>query len=83
VTTLFSDELDRVTGGNPVQYRPKPTEVRPGGEWDYLRALPKRTRRRLIGAGYLSPRGERPDVVAGWIIDRVPGIETTDEAIAW
>lgn len=35
-----------------------------GGEGDAIRALPLSTRRRLIGAGFMSPHGDPPDTFA-------------------
>lgn len=79
---IFVAELDRVLDGNPIQSRPSRPE-HAGGEWDPLLALPRRTRRRLIGAGYLNPNGIPPDVAADYIIARVAGVETVDDALGW
>lgn len=74
-------ELDRVVGATVMAW---PRRAASGGEADTLRALPRRVRRKLTGAGYLSgPRGEPADVVADLIIDRVPGVETTCAAVEW
>lgn len=80
MTTWALDELDRVMGGDAIASRPA---ARAGGEWDALRALPKRTRRVLIGAGYLRPHGLQPDVAADLIQAAVPGVGSVDEAIGW
>lgn len=79
-STVHLDELDRVVGAATLL---SPTYADDGGEWDPLRALPTRTRRRLAGAGYLTSYGERPDVFAELIVDRVAGIETVDDALDW
>lgn len=57
--TPIADMLENIIGGESLatwnSRRPN------GGEWDALRAVPLRTRRRLTGAGYLSLRGMLPD----------------------
>ena len=73
-------ELERVMNGNAVASRPG---RRPGGEWDALRALSRRTRRRLIGAGHLRPSGLEPDVAAELIRSQVAGVASVDDAIDW
>lgn len=79
-STIHLDELDRVLMGTTVKSTPSGPA---GGEWDYLLALPRRTRRRLIGAGYLTTYGEQPDVAAELIIAHVAGVENIDDAMAW
>ncbi|HWL44574.1 MAG TPA: hypothetical protein VNQ73_16660 [Ilumatobacter sp.] len=74
------DELDRVMRGDAIASR---SGCRPGGEWDALRALPVRVRRRLLGAGYLRPGGLEPDVAADLIASQVPGVGSVDAAIEW
>lgn len=69
--TPITDLLYEVTGGEPM-----PTWNRQrgrlewgqrrvaGGEWDYIRELPLRTRRVLTGAGYMRLRAMYPDEFA-------------------
>jgi hypothetical protein len=45
---------------------------KPGGEWDYIRALPIRTRRRLTGAGFMAREAMRPDEFADMLRRNVP-----------
>lgn len=83
--TWAVDEIGRVMGGQPVLAMPDSALYGPlvgFGEWDWLRATPRRSRRRLAGAGYLSSYGERPDIVADWIVDRVADVEHGD-ALGW
>lgn len=83
-TSVHLAELERVVGFNRLMYLPERALERcPGGEWDWLRGMQRRRRRSLIGAGWLSAVGERPDVLAGLIIAQVGGVETTDEALSW
>ena len=52
-----------------------------GGEWDYIRSLPLRTRQRLTGAGFMSKHGTTPDDFAELIRLRAPGMgDATDTA---
>lgn len=46
----------------------------PGGEWDYIRSLPIKTRRRLTAAGFMARGGMQPDDFAGLIRLRAPGM---------
>lgn len=74
------DELERVLGGETLR---SSLLGQTGGEWDSLRLLPARTRRRLIGARYATPGGLAPDQLAELVRGRVAGIHTTDDAIMW
>lgn len=90
--TPFGDLLYSVTGGEPM-----PTWNRhrghvgmdgrrkPGGEWDYIRGLSLRTRRQLTGAGYMAKHAMQPDVFAGLIRERAPGMSdrTDTECLVW
>lgn len=70
------DLADRMSAGMALRYDPHG-----GGEHDYVRHLPRRTRRTLVGAGYLTGprRGERPDVFADCVRDHLPaGTQMTD-----
>lgn len=80
---VFADELDRVVGFNRLQTMPLRDLVRTAGEWDWRRNIPRKTHRRLAGAGYLTSSGEKPDVLADMIINAVPDVTCTDDAIAW
>lgn len=81
IDTWAIGELDRVMNGNTVATWNDTRD--PGGEFDYLRGLPRRTIKRLIGAGYLSPYGLMPDVAADYIAEYVSGIDSTDDAMRW
>jgi hypothetical protein len=77
--TPIGDLLYDVTGGEPM-----PTWNRNrgrlawgqtrviGGEWDYIRSLPIRTRRRLTGAGFMAKDCMTPDDFADLIRRNVP-----------
>jgi len=79
--TPICDLLDSVIGVESHATRPS---GRAGGEWDQWRALPRRHRRVLIGAGFATPHGMAPDVLADFIIARrCDGAEHYDEALAW
>lgn len=56
-------DLDHVCNGNRLVSSPRGS----GGEYDALRDLSTRERRRLIGHGFLSPRGLAPDVLAQYL----------------
>lgn len=73
-------ELDRVVGPEALASSPGP---RNWPEWDYLYSLPRRTRRRLIGAGYMRRGGMQPDLLADVIVPRVAEVETIDDAMEW
>jgi len=45
---------------------------KPGGEWDYIRSLPIKTRRRLTGAGYMAKNAMAPDEFADMLRNNVP-----------
>jgi hypothetical protein len=74
------DELDRVVGAEALASK---SGKHSGGEWDYLMQQPAKTRRRLIGAGYMRVGGMQPDQLAELIIDNVATVETTDAAMFW
>jgi hypothetical protein len=75
-------ELDRVMGAERVATWNARTR-QPGGEWDTIRALPPRSRRRLVGARWLRRDGLPPDVAATIICDAVGDVRTTCEAMQW
>jgi hypothetical protein len=77
--TLHLDEIERVMGPDRVRH---PIHGSDGGEWDYLRALPKPERRILTGAKYLTPTGMLPDVAAEVICAQTRA-EDTCEAMDW
>jgi hypothetical protein len=52
------DRLRAITNGNTLAT----FHGQPGGEWDTLRNTPLRLRQRLTSAGWMSRRGEKPDV---------------------
>lgn len=54
-----------------------------GGEWDYLRALPDRTKRQLRGGRFLTAYGLEPDIAGDLIAEQVPGVATTCDAMEW
>lgn len=86
MTGYALDEIERVLAGNRALTMPDRAlygALAGAGEWDWLRALPRRTRRRLAGAGYLTATGERPDVLADMICANVPGVSTSCDAMAW
>lgn len=74
------DELDRVVAGEALASRPRPNGE---PEWDYLRDLPKRTLRRLRGAGCMRSGAMPPDLLADLIVSRVADCETIDDAMEW
>jgi hypothetical protein len=45
-----------------------------GGEWDYIKSLPIRTRRRLTGAGFMSLYAMNPDEFADLIRNNAPNM---------
>lgn len=55
----------------------------PGGEWDAVRAISRRTRRRLIGAGWLRARGLAPDQMAEVLGAHFGRDFTSCEAVEW
>lgn len=85
--TPIGDMLHDVTNGEPL-----PTWNRdrgrlawgqtrePGGEWDYIRALPIKTRRRLAGAGFMARSAMEPDVFADMIRSHAPGMSGASDA---
>jgi hypothetical protein len=77
--TLHLDEIERVMGPDRVRH---PVHGSDGGEWDYLRALPKPEKRVLTGAKYLTPHGMLPDVAAEVICAQTRA-EDTCEAMDW
>jgi hypothetical protein len=58
---------------------------KPGGEWDYIRSMPLKTRRRLTGAGYMAKHAMGPDEFADLIRNCVPGMsdKSDGECHAW
>lgn len=80
---VFADELERVVGGDRLRTMPLRALVHGAGEWDWRRNMPRRTVRRLAGAGYLSASGEWPDVLADRIIAGVADVHDVDSAVAW
>jgi hypothetical protein len=58
---------------------------KPGGEWDYIRSMPLRTRRRLTSAGYMAKHAMGPDEFADLIRGCVPGMSdlSDGECHAW
>lgn len=90
--TPIGDMLHATTGGTPLATWNRDRghigmdgKRKPGGEWDYLRVLPIRTRRRLTGAGFMSKYGMAPDEFADVIRDNAPGMggKGDTECIAW
>jgi hypothetical protein len=51
----------------------------PGGEWDYIRSLPIKTRRRLTSAGYMAKHAMQPDKFADLIRDHAPGMRNKSD----
>lgn len=81
--TPIGDMLDSVT-----RWEPMPTwnrDRQPGGEWDYIRSLPIKTRRRLTSAGYMAKHGMQPDKFADMIREYAPGMRNLSdgECHAW
>lgn len=81
--TPATDDIERVLGANRLLSMPPKRRPQLGGEWDALLSIPNRTRRTLIGAGFLTSTGLKPDVAAECISAGVPGVETTDDAVEW
>jgi hypothetical protein len=72
--TPIGDMLYITTGGEPMPtwnrnrgHLSMDGKRKPGGEWDYIRALPIKTRRRLTGAGYMAKNAMQPDDFADMI----------------
>lgn len=76
--TPIGDELERVCEGEI--HRTSPPR-RAGGEWDPWKALPRRTKLRLIGAGYARRGGLEPDVLADVIVRNKPDV--ADDPLGW
>ena len=79
--TPISDLLYSACGGEPLAtwnrnrgHIGMDGRRKPGGEWDYIRVLPIRTRRRLTGAGYMAKHGMLPDEFADMIRANAPGM---------
>ena len=70
-------DLDLVCNGNRLASMPRGA----GGEWDALRDLGRRERRRLIGHGFLSAKGLAPDVLAEYLGSWFGRDFTADEAV--
>jgi len=79
---MHDDEswFEDITGGLRLKSRPRGHR---GGEFDALEAINPRTRRRLAGAGYTTPHGEPPDVLAEVIGAALGRDMSTDDAVAW
>lgn len=71
-------DVDRVCRSNVLGSRPGP-----GGEWDEVRSISRRSRRRLIGAGMMSPRGLAPDVLADIVSDWFGRDMDACETVQW
>lgn len=82
---VYLDELDRVLGGERLLTLPirQLEDSRYGGEWDWRRLMPRRTHRRLAGAGWLSSTGISPDELEMLVVPQVAGVETLSEAVEW
>lgn len=67
----------------PTIRRRRPDEI--GGEWDYLRGLPPKVRRRLVGAGLLGTSlGVAPDQLTEEINHRLGAdLQTCDAVALW
>lgn len=76
----WSIDVDDVCRGNVLGSRPGP---RAGGEWDEVRAISRSVRRRLIGAGLMSPRGMAPDQLAEVVGAWYGRDFTSDEVVTW
>jgi len=90
--TPVGDMLHSVLGGEPMPtwnrnrgHRGMDGKRKPGGEWDYIRALPLKTRRRLTGAGYMAKNAMSPDDFADMIRRYAPGMGSAGdtECHAW
>ena len=90
--TPITDNLYDITGGEPLatwnRLRGRlgsDGRRQVGGEWDAVRSLPLRVRRKLTGARYMSAHGPAPDQFAEIIRHRVPGEDsmTDDDVVAW
>lgn len=77
--TGFHD-LDHVMNGDRMTSR---ISTSGGGEWDALRSLPLRLRRRMIGARMLRPGALDPDQVADRLADYFGREFSTCEAVDW
>jgi hypothetical protein len=75
--TPIADRLGAFTMGNTLATY----HGQPGGEWDTLRNAPLRLRQRLTSAGWMSRRGEKPDVFVDLL--RVYGAPDDEDLIAW
>jgi len=73
-------DIDAVCGSNVLGSRPG---RHAGGEWDEVRAISRKVRRRLIGAGLMHPRGMAPDQLAEVVGDWFGRDFTADELVAW
>lgn len=67
--TPITDRLAHVIGGEAHATTPA-DDKRAGGEWDAWYALPRRTRKRLTGAGYARRGAMQPDVFADLLRSR-------------
>ncbi len=81
--TPHMDEMDRVMQGNRLRHPAHADPKYGGGEWDTLKGLPPRTQRRLTGAGYLTPKGMKPDEASDIITEHVNDVSDHDTAIEW
>lgn len=62
--TPIWDRLMSITGGNALATY----HGQKGAEWDVLRDVPLRTRRRLTSAGLMARDGEKPDVFCDLLV---------------
>jgi len=76
---LSEDWFDETCGHYRLRCAPKGYAH---GEYDELRGFSATELRRLRGAGFLSPEGRPPDVLAGEVAARYREM-TTDELVRW
>jgi len=74
-------EMERVVGADALASSPSSRHAEP--EWDPILSMPPKVLRRLRGAGFMRRGAMQPDVLAALIIDRVPEVETIDDAMRW
>lgn len=81
MSTPIGDRFDQVIGAEAHASSPT-VKGKHGGEWDAWYALPRRTRRRLIGAGFARKGAMEPDVLAD-LITRQGVTDDYREALDW